>query len=207
MGDGDDEDQGSALLVRRPGRHVHVVGGDPLADRIRELLGASEGPGGWRLHPLPATASLLEAAEPLLGHRAYMMLTREGFRTVEELAATPDIALLGLRNIGPKTLGAINTAVTAHTGAGSVERDRRRAYLTHRLDLSFEARDALFLDALAASTVPIETVEAILTALARRAARPSRPQIGQLLCASGETELATLYERSRTPTTATPLPT
>jgi hypothetical protein len=110
-----------------------------------------------------------------------------------------DVALLGLRDIARRTLDAIHTAVTAHRRRESAERGRRRAYIAERLDLAREFRDAPFLDALAASSVPIEAVEAILTALTGEIA-PTDSQVG-LLGAGGEPELACLYERSRIPTT------
>jgi hypothetical protein len=54
-------------------------------------------------------------AEPILGHRAYSMLTREGFRTVDEVIATPDDALLNIRNVGTKSLAAIHDLATTYT--------------------------------------------------------------------------------------------
>lgn len=101
-----------ALLVRCPGRRVLVVGTDPVAHEVRDLL--ADGCAGWELFRLPEKQELLEEAEPLLGHRAYNMITREGFRTVDEVAATPDAALLNIRNIGPKSLDAIHDMATAH---------------------------------------------------------------------------------------------
>jgi hypothetical protein len=103
-----------ALLVRCEGRRVLVVGHDPVAHEVRALL--AKGFAGWDLQRLPEPQVLLETAEPILGHRAYNMLTREGFRTVDEVAATPDAALLNIRNIGQKSLAAIHDMVTAHTG-------------------------------------------------------------------------------------------
>jgi hypothetical protein len=103
-----------ALLVRCPGRRVLVVGHDPVAHEVRALL--ADGCAGWDLYRLPEKQVLLEEAELMLGHRAYNMLTREGFRTVEEVAATPDAALLNIRNIGPKSLAAIQDMATAHEG-------------------------------------------------------------------------------------------
>lgn len=103
-----------ALLVRRPLRHVLVVGHDPVAHELRTLL--AQGCAGWDLHRLPERQILLEVAEPILGHRTYNQLVREGYRTVDEVAATPDAALLGMRNIGPKSLAAIHDMAVAHKG-------------------------------------------------------------------------------------------
>jgi hypothetical protein len=67
---------GTAMVFRRPRRVLHVIGTSKLAEHFRELL--REGVAGWTLHPMPATRTLLEIAEPTLGHRAYKLLTREG---------------------------------------------------------------------------------------------------------------------------------
>jgi Sigma-70, region 4 len=48
----------------------------------------------------------------LTGHlRFYNLLDRERFRYVEEVAATPDMCLLGLRNVGPKFLRAVRKVI------------------------------------------------------------------------------------------------
>lgn len=101
-----------ALAVRCPGRRVLVVGHDPLAHKLRALL--RDSCAGWELFPLPERQILLEVAEPILGQRAYKMLTRAGFRTVDEVVATPDSALLNIRNLGTKSLAAIRDVGTAH---------------------------------------------------------------------------------------------
>ncbi len=101
-----------ARIARRPGREVLVVGPDALADQVRAILGP--GCAGWRLHELPAQQTFLEVAEPILGHRAHNMLTREGFRTLEEVAATPEASLLNIRNIGKKSLATIRDAIATH---------------------------------------------------------------------------------------------
>lgn len=102
-----------ALAVRCPGRRVLVVGRDPLAHELRALL--RDSCAGWELLPLPERQILLEVVEPMLGHRAYNMLTRQGFRTVDEVAATPDPALLNIRNLGTKSLAAIHDVKTAYS--------------------------------------------------------------------------------------------
>ena len=43
------------------------------------------------------------------------MLTGEGFRTVDEVVATPDLALLNIRNLGAKSLAAIRDVATAYS--------------------------------------------------------------------------------------------
>jgi hypothetical protein len=116
-----------ALLVRCPGRRVLVVGHDTLAHELRELLLA--GGAGWDLFLLPERQILLEVVEPMLGHRAYNMLTREGFRTVDEVVAAPESALLNIRNLGPKSLAAIQDVSTAYAaGLLHLESESEESY-------------------------------------------------------------------------------
>lgn len=133
----DDGDEGGALLVRCPGHFMLVIGGDPMAEHLRRLLTAECR--GWTRQSLPETLTLLEVAEPILGHRAYNMLTRAGFRTIEEVAATPDAALLGVRNLGVKSLSAIHDAVAANANGtlgspAAVGQDRHVEHTAHDVE-------------------------------------------------------------------------
>ncbi|MGH3978466.1 MAG: DNA-directed RNA polymerase subunit alpha C-terminal domain-containing protein [Pseudonocardiaceae bacterium] len=122
---------GRALVFRRPRRVLHVIGTSKLAETFREVLRDGTA-SGWTLHEVPAARTLLEVAESTLGHRAYNLLAREGFTTLEELAATPGEGLMALRNLGERSLAAIRQAVTAHADSsiahpsGAVEHHQRR---------------------------------------------------------------------------------
>jgi hypothetical protein len=70
---------------------------------------------------LPAQRTDLETARSILDERTINLLVRQRFRTVEELAATPDRALLGLHNLGAKAMIGIHHAVIAlHNGSLNV---------------------------------------------------------------------------------------
>jgi hypothetical protein len=194
---------GTAMVFRRPRRVLHVIGTSKLAEHFRELL--REGVAGWTLHPMPATRTLLEIAEPTLGHRAYKLLTREGFTTLEELAATPDEALLKLRNLGPKALDAIHQAVAiysdtsvAHPSEADTHADRRE-HIDTALSPAHRVRNAQLLELLVRSSVPLEAVDTILTSLAAEPLPPVDPMVTLLLRTAGEPELAALYERAHQP--------
>jgi hypothetical protein len=90
---------------------LHVVGASPLAAELRRLIAAGEEP-GWELHPVPGGRTPLHALSAPLDRlsgssRYFNLLDRSGFAFVEEVAATPDECLLGLRNGGPKFLAAV----------------------------------------------------------------------------------------------------
>ncbi len=59
-------------------------------------------------------------AAPILNHRTYNMLTREGYRTLDEVVATPEASLINIRNVGPKSLALIRDAADAHLAATAV---------------------------------------------------------------------------------------
>ncbi len=88
----DDEPLGHALVFRLwPARSLHIVGASPLAAEFRRLLTAGAVP-GWDLHPAPpGHAPLYALAGPLHhlsgSYRFYNLLERNGFATVEEVAA------------------------------------------------------------------------------------------------------------------------
>jgi hypothetical protein len=72
---------------------------------------------GWELHPVPGGRTALHVlAAPLYRlsgqPRFYNLLDRAGFAWVEEVAATPEICLLELRNSGPKFIAAMRRAIS-----------------------------------------------------------------------------------------------
>ena len=198
-----DGDSGRALVFRREQRRLHVVGSTPVADRVRELLGA--GFTGWGLYPVQDGWTLLEIAEPILGHRAYNLLTREGFTTIEELAATPDAGLLDLRNLGAKSLTAIHDAVTTYAGPSLARPSEllvqatRRAHIEIGLSAEHRSRNAEFLAALSRSSVPLEAVDAILASLRTEPLPPVDDTVALLLLTAAEPDLAALYRLPRRP--------
>lgn len=121
---------GRVLVFRpRPGRSLHVVGRSPLAEEYRRLLTTGVVP-GWTLHPVPPGDTPLDVlVAPLLrrcGHmRFYNLLEREGFASVEEVAATPDECLLELRNSGPKLITIVRAVISerrpADTGVSAAD--------------------------------------------------------------------------------------
>jgi hypothetical protein len=108
---------GKALVFRAwPLRSLHVVGGTPMAEALRGLIAAGAAP-GWELHPVPGGRTALHVlAGPLYRlsgqQRFYNVLDRAGFAWAEEVTATPDECLLGLRNSGPKFLGVVRRALS-----------------------------------------------------------------------------------------------
>lgn len=199
----EDGESGSALVFRCPRGRLLVIRSGKLADYFRTVL--ADGFAGWHLQPLPTTRTLLEIAESTLGHRAYNMLTRAGFVTVEELAAAPELGLMDLRNIGPKSLAAIRAAIAEHSidsvthPSVGATRDARREYIAAALSRVCKARNSEFLEALAHSSVPMEAVDAILTSLSAEPVSPVDTTIALLLRTAAEPGLATLYAQSRQP--------
>ncbi|MGH3772454.1 MAG: DNA-directed RNA polymerase subunit alpha C-terminal domain-containing protein [Pseudonocardiaceae bacterium] len=196
-------DNGAAsrtLVFRRPGRVAHVLGTNKLAECFRELLRA--GVAGWALYPMPATRTPLEVAESMLGHRAYKLLAREGFTTLEDLAAVPDEALLQLRNLGSKSLDAIHQAVAAYseaTVAHPSEADthaERRAHIDTGLSPAHRVRNTALVESLVRSSIPLEAVDTILASLEAEPVPPVDPMVTLLLRTAREPELAALYERA-----------
>jgi len=194
---------GSTLVFRRPGRVVHVIGTSKLAECFRELL--RDGVAGWTLHPMPATRTPLEVAEPTLGRRVYKLLAREGITTLEDLAAVPDEALMKLRNLGPKSLDVIHQALAAYseaTVAHPSEADthaERREHIDAALSPAHRVRNTQLVELLVRSSIPLEAVDAILASLEAEPVPPVDPMVTLLLRTAREPELADLYERTHQP--------
>ncbi|MGH3829252.1 MAG: DNA-directed RNA polymerase subunit alpha C-terminal domain-containing protein [Pseudonocardiaceae bacterium] len=188
------------LLFRRPGRVVHVVGAGTLAECFRELLRG--GVAGWTLHPMPATRTPLRFAEPTLGPRAYKLLAREGFATLEDLAPVPDEALMRMRNLGRKSLEVIHQALAAYseaTIAHPSEADthaERREHIDTALSPAHRLRNTQLLELLVRSSIPLEAVDTILASLEAEPVPPADPMVTLLLKTAREPELAALYERA-----------
>ena len=112
----DDEPLGRALVFRPwPARLLHVVGDSPLAAEFRRLLTAGAVP-GWDLHPVPAGHTpLYVLAGPLHrlsgSYRFYNLLERNGFASVEEVAATPEACWYELRNCGTRFIAAVRQVI------------------------------------------------------------------------------------------------
>jgi hypothetical protein len=99
---------GGVQVYRRPDKTVVVVGRNVLADLVRAALPVH----GWDACPLPMSGTPLSTLREEVGERTFSMLRREGFATVEEVAAVPDSGLLDLRNMGLTTLGALRMAIS-----------------------------------------------------------------------------------------------
>ena len=112
----DEEPLGSALVFRLwPARVLHVVGDSLLAAEFRRLLTAGAAP-GWDLHPVPAGHTPLHVLAGSLhslsgSDRFYNLLERNGFASVEEVAATPDACWLDLRNCGARFIDAVRQVI------------------------------------------------------------------------------------------------
>jgi Sigma-70, region 4 len=113
----DGEPLGRALVFRLwPARVLHVVGDSPLAAEFRRRLTSGAVP-GWDLYPVPAERTPLHVlAGPLHqltgSDRFYNLLERNGFATVEEVAATPETGWFDLRNCGTRFIDVVRQAIT-----------------------------------------------------------------------------------------------
>ncbi|MHB1773406.1 MAG: DNA-directed RNA polymerase subunit alpha C-terminal domain-containing protein [Acidimicrobiales bacterium] len=99
----------------RSERCLHVVGASAVADRLRERLRSNEA-AGWSLRPVPPGATPIRVLYEALGARSVAtrargVLVRTSFATVEEVAATPDEALLSSTNFGRGSLEAVRRAI------------------------------------------------------------------------------------------------
>ena len=112
----EEEPLGRALVFRLwPARCLHVVGDRPLAAEFRRLVTAGAVP-GWDLHPVPAGHTpLYVLAGPLHrlsgSDRFYNLLERNGFASVEEVAATPEECWFELRNCGIRFITAVRQVI------------------------------------------------------------------------------------------------
>lgn len=74
---------------------------------------------GYRAKPLDSSTPLA-ALRPQLPARVYNMLSREGFTTVEQVAALSDTALMTIRKMGESSLTALRDAIAVAAPAKPV---------------------------------------------------------------------------------------
>lgn len=102
-------EHGPASFFRISGTNsLHIVGAGPIVAQCRRLVAEGAVP-GWRLHPARAShtplADVNREMERVTGSaRIGNVLARVGFRTIEEVEATPDDCLLNLPNSGPRSV-------------------------------------------------------------------------------------------------------
>ncbi len=99
----------------RGGQDRTVLGDSPLAAEFRRLIAAGAVP-GWDLHPVPAGHTPLHVlAGPLYrlsgSYRFYNLLERNGFASVEEVAAMPEACWFELRNCGTRFITAVRQVI------------------------------------------------------------------------------------------------
>ena len=87
----------------RRDKTVVVVGRNRLADVVRDALPVDN----WQRHALPTSVTLLSALRDRMGTRTFPLLRREGFTSIEEVTAVPDLGLLDIRNMGSTTISAL----------------------------------------------------------------------------------------------------
>jgi hypothetical protein len=208
--------QGEAQVCVVGRRYLHVVGMSPMASRLRELVAIGAAP-GWALHPVPRGRTPVgRLAEPLLAvsgsARFYNLLVREGFATVEEVAATPDDYLLLLRQVGPAMVAAVRQ-VLGDLGLGSPEDARpapagfiaeRLTRITSLLTGPQQERYRDFAGMMARSSLPSGALTAIAESLSGEPVPAADPLVCLLLDTAGEAELAVYYRRTHTPVPGDP---
>jgi hypothetical protein len=204
---------GCAQVCRvRPGRVLHVVGASEMAEQLREIY-KSGAIVGWALQPMPDTRTPLHEYEYLLqltesgrqpgSRRAYNQLGRWGFVWAEEVRATPDEALLGIRNLGQTALTKIRELLGDYTADAndSVNADQyaeRQCHIRTLASASTLARYPELLHLLARSRMPVEAVDTICAALNGEQLPPIDPLAHLLLETAHEAELLALYRVTHT---------
>jgi hypothetical protein len=208
-----DEALGGTDLFRIGSRTVHVVGDTQVAAEAREALAAGDVP-GWILQPVRSSSTPLHVLRPLLTTRYYGILSRNGFSTVEEVEATPDVGLLALNGAGAKFIDAIHTAI-ADLGLGEVadlpvatpspadQAAHRRQLLTRLLEPGPALRNRDLVELLARSSIPPTALRLIADALNAEPAPPADPAVVALLDTAGEQAILGHYTRTRS-TRSTP---
>ncbi|WP_410597837.1 hypothetical protein [Amycolatopsis sp. lyj-23] len=215
---GDDESPfGQARVCRVwPARVLHVVGATEMAEQLRSLYGSGEIT-GWTLQPMAATRTPLHTVEQRIREaaggtgRGYTPLARGGFVHTEEVQATPDAALLGVRNVGLSTLPIIRE-VLSYTGPAVDEaaelppaaRERlfapeRQAELDEVFTAATRARYRRLVDGLAASSIPAAALRKIGESLNAEALPPADSLVELLLETAGLDGLLQLYRDTHGP--------
>lgn len=200
-----------------PARVLHVIGATEMAEQLRSLYGSGEIT-GWALQPMPDTRTPLHTVEQKIRDaaggtgRGYSPLARGGFVHTEEVQATPDAALLGVRNVGPNTLPIIRTVlpytgpdVDAAADLPKAARERllapdRQAAVDEIFAATTRARYRRLVDGLAASSVPTAALRKIGESLNAEALPPADPLVELLLETAGLNGLLQLYRDTHSPT-------
>jgi hypothetical protein len=202
-----DEALGGTDLFRIGSRTLHAVGDTQVAAQARQTLAAGDVP-GWNLQPVRPSSTPLHALRPLLTTRYYGILSRNGFSTVEEVEATPDVNLLALNGAGVKFIDAIHTAI-ADLGLGDIadlpvttpsladQTAHRRQLLTRLLEPGPALRNRDLVELLARSSIPPTALRLIADALNAEPAPPADPAVVALLETAGEQSILGHYTRTR----------
>jgi hypothetical protein len=136
------------------------------------------------------------------------MLARYGFTTLEEIAAVPDLGLLDIRHVGPKSRLVVDAVLAAYRLVDDpaiwAAHERRRHHINSSLSSAHRARNAPLLDLLAICDLEIGAVDTIIESLAAEVVPAADPRVLQLLGAAGQPEVAALYARTRTPAAPPP---
>ncbi len=176
-----------------------------MADRIRELLADGLVP-GWALLPVPPGRTPLHVLEdPLLAahgsRRFYNLLDRNGFATVEELAAAPDDCLLSIYQGGLKLVAAVRQILREMGYSAGLARPsdtdavaERLTRITTRLAEGQRLRYREFAGMLARSSMPPAALDRIVDSLSAESIPPADPLVCLLLETAGEAELADSYQ-------------
>lgn len=97
------------VLYRTGPTTVVVIGDGDLAKAVRRLLPYRD----WQRLSPPTPGMPVETLSRWLPSRILNALLRDGFATVEEIAAVPDEALATIRGLGSLSIPALREAVTA----------------------------------------------------------------------------------------------
>lgn len=183
----------AALIVRTGPRRLLVIGEQVLADDGRSALRAGEVP-GWELHALPERQRPLHLLQNQLRVQDYRQLERTGFATVEELAATPDRALLDLRGVGTKIVAYVREAIKLLPAEAEVDRDRPGAKRAERIRAMLgpiqQQRHREFIGLLAEADLSGQALEVIAQALNAEPIPPADPEVIELLSGTAQRALA-----------------
>ncbi|WP_018351954.1 DNA-directed RNA polymerase subunit alpha C-terminal domain-containing protein [Longispora albida] len=97
------------ICVTRTGQNVVILGDGPLADELRACFPVQ----GWQIASLPVPGTALRDVAGQLDSRVYNAVARSGYRTLEEVAAVCDGALLDIRGFGSKSVDNLRGVVAA----------------------------------------------------------------------------------------------
>ncbi|MET9260418.1 hypothetical protein [Amycolatopsis sp. NPDC004079] len=95
------------------------IGVGEVAEQAREML--RWGFDGWVMPEMPDEPEPLQTRQPLLPPRLFGVLSRNRFRSVEELELIPDTALRELPNMGKKGISALRRVIPARVPASHAQ--------------------------------------------------------------------------------------